>query len=600
MKPVARSLRADGQKGGSGHSPTKSAHQHIDSWRQRDYLAAALLFLGTAAFVYWQNTRVAVLWDLGYLLDTSYRISLGQIPYRDFALVHPPLTFLVQALAMRLAGRHYLLTVLYAAAAGGAGTLITWRLLLHMLRPAPFSYAVRWMIALLLAVPVVVIGIYSVYPHPIYDSDCSLAILIALLLLIRLAEPSKSVQPKRVLSLASGAMAVLPVFYKQNMGLPFLLVVAMGFTVLIVAAIRRPRSLSGPRQTEAVYGLVGMTLALLAGVLLISAIAGWGHYVQWTVHFAAQRRLPGLGLILDVYRQPSLVWTLPSLAAGLILCRTRLIARSWARAAAFCLIAAPFAGSLLFLLVQDDADERADNLLGLWPLLLAAALIALYELRGGITLARLMPIFILAAIHGTFLSQQLWGSTYALWPFLLLLVASLFATCSPPARPVVIAAASVVVMTLVICGGLYSASLERLNYIQRPDSAVQYSSSAALRGMADTGAYLRNLDELIAFTAREIPWEDPVLSLPGEDPFYFASGRAARFPAALFDFTTDPYSPAGLMAELQRQKIRWVILKRVLQLTDDPLPGSAETRRLLAERFVLFRRLEGYDVYRSK
>ena len=58
-----------------------------NSWRPRDYVAAAVLFLGSAAFVLWQNARVAVLWDLSYLLDTSWRIALGQMPYRDFPLV---------------------------------------------------------------------------------------------------------------------------------------------------------------------------------------------------------------------------------------------------------------------------------------------------------------------------------------------------------------------------------------------------------------------------------------------------------------------------------------------------------------------------------
>jgi len=53
----------------------------------------AALFLASAAFTLWQNTRFAVLWDITYLLDTSYRISLGQLPYRDFPFAHAPLTF---------------------------------------------------------------------------------------------------------------------------------------------------------------------------------------------------------------------------------------------------------------------------------------------------------------------------------------------------------------------------------------------------------------------------------------------------------------------------------------------------------------------------
>ncbi len=79
------------------------------------WLTAGLLFIATAAFVLWQSSRVAVLWDLSYLLDISWRFALGQTPYRDFPLVHPPLTFLIQSLLMRIAGCHYLVPILYAA-----------------------------------------------------------------------------------------------------------------------------------------------------------------------------------------------------------------------------------------------------------------------------------------------------------------------------------------------------------------------------------------------------------------------------------------------------------------------------------------------------
>src|SRR5579862_4248790 len=102
----------------------RSVHkQETQRWRPRDYLAAVALFTGTAGFVWWQNSRVAVLWDLGYLLDTNWRIALGQMPYRDFPLVHAPLTFLIQAGLIRLCGRHFLLVIAYAAVAGGMGTV---------------------------------------------------------------------------------------------------------------------------------------------------------------------------------------------------------------------------------------------------------------------------------------------------------------------------------------------------------------------------------------------------------------------------------------------------------------------------------------------
>src|SRR6202020_950600 len=98
----------------------------------------------------------------------------------------------------------------------------------------------------------------------------------------------------------------------------------------------------------------------------------------------------------------------------------------WLYIAAFALLAAPFLFTLASLFLYDDADERGDSLLALWPLLLvlaaAMAVANLFRLRGTSSLRALLPLVLLAAIHGTFLSQQLWGSTYGIWPLLVLLV----------------------------------------------------------------------------------------------------------------------------------------------------------------------------------
>src|SRR5881398_3338269 len=96
--------------------------------------AAIFLFLATALVVVWQNSRLAVLWDLSYTLENSYRISLGDIPYRDFPLAHPPITFLIQAALIKLTGRVFFHHELYCAAVGGLATLLTWRILLNLLR----------------------------------------------------------------------------------------------------------------------------------------------------------------------------------------------------------------------------------------------------------------------------------------------------------------------------------------------------------------------------------------------------------------------------------------------------------------------------------
>ena len=116
--------------------------------------------------------------------------------------------------------------------------------------------------------------------------------------------------------------------------------------------------------------------------------------------------------------------------------------------------------------------------------------------------------------------------------------------------------------------------------------------------MATPGPYLPEFDELLRYAAENIPQDDGLILIPGEDPFYFATGRVPRFPVLLFDPTTDPYSPAETAALARSQDIRWLIVKRDLQINVDTTPNRAATLQALMGEFTLAARLRGYDVYR--
>jgi hypothetical protein len=567
-------------------------------------LSAGLgLFLATACVVLWQNAHVAVLWDTSYVLDSAVRFAHGQAPYRHFPFVHPPLTFLIQAAIIRFTGRVFFHHVLYAAAVGGLGTVLTWRLALATLRGRARA---AWVVALLVAAPLAVLGIYSIIPIPEYDGDCTFWILVALWLLQR-AAAKRSI----AVGLAAGVGLCVPLFCKQNMGLPFL-AAAVGAVLLVLAlALMRMRrgqaSAEAPEALTLLSVLAAACATLFAAVLALHWTVGIRTYVYWTIRFAGERRLPGFGAMLAVFHDPSLLWTLPCVAAALLLLRLAPPRLRWARIAAFALLATPFLFALASLLIYDDADERGDSLLALWPLLLvlaaALAIVNLLRLWREPTLRALFPLIVLAAICGTFMSQQLWGSTYAVWPLLALLIAEMLAslgrfTTRAASSWFVPALAALISITLLICGGFYTASEDRLSYINLPDAPVEHSAFPQLAGMATPGPYLPEFDELLRYAQANIPQDDGLILIPGEDPFYFATGRVPRFPVLLFDPTTDPYSPAETAALARSLNIRWLIVKRDLQMVVDPTPNRAATMQALMGEFTLAAHLRGYDVYR--
>jgi hypothetical protein len=583
-------------------------------WSFRDGVAAAVLFLASAAVVLWQNAHLVVLWDASYTLDTSARIALGQMPYRDFPLVHTPLTFLIQAAIMRLTGRVFFHHVLYAALVGGLGTVLAWRIALGTLRGRLTG---AWAISLVLAAPLIVLGIYSILPFPSYDCDTAFSILFVIRLLQRLTENPVPPRPWKLGApwrpFLTGTALPLPLFFKQNIGLPFLVAALALLLLLLVVRLMRRNPVSHDQLGTAALGaiLAGAAAALLAAALLLHFTAGLGNCLHWTILFAGERRLPGFQTMLGVYAEPSLFWWLPCIAAALLLLHGRLAKAVWARLAALGLLAAPFIWTLTGLFLSSDADDRATNLIVLWPLLLVLSIaLTLWDFCRAWSLRAMLPLLVLTAIHGTLLSQQLWGSTYAIWPLLMILIAEMLVflasirqagnETSSTRRNSFVAAvlAAVLSVTFTICGGFYMVSEERLSYAQLPDGPLVRASAPALRGMAVAGPYLPDFEELLRFAAQEIPASDGLILLPGEDPFYFATGREPQFPVLLFDRSTDPLTPGQLAAEARRRNIRWLIVKRNLQIKEDVTPQREESLQALQQLFAPYRKLGGYDVYR--
>jgi hypothetical protein len=553
-----------------------------------EVLTGAGLVLATAAFVLWQNAHLTVLWDLSYILENASRIALGQVPYRDFPFPYAPVTFLVQAAIIRLFGRVVLHHHLYAAFTGALATLLTWRILLRLLAASRLPAR---SIAFLLSVPLIFLGTSSIFPHPFYDSDSTLFILGCTWLLLHV----ESVGFPGFSTFACGFLLAVPLFIKQNTGLAFLV-----SAVFCIAWL-------GRRQGRAaILLLTGATAGVATALLLIQYTAGLGNYLHWTIQFAASRRLPGLATMLDVYRDPALFWSYVVFAAGVALFLAGSAVRralGWLAAALFSL---PFLWAFAALFLREDPADRVEALLHLWPVLLITALACvLWRLPRAATLAQLVPLILLGAIHGAFLSQQLWGSTYALWPLLLILLATILVALTqglPQGAPTLplTAFTALASFVLLVTGGYYALSHERLDYADLSGETLAHSSLPALRGLAMRGGWIADFEELAAYSDREIPRGDAILMLPGEDLFYFTTGRTPQFPVVMLDNTVNPYAAAQIVQLARQRNVRWLIVKRRLQLQEEPLSFRPQLLELLSRDFTHAESLNNYDIYRRR
>jgi hypothetical protein len=566
------------------------------SLRTGELLAAVLLFFAATAVVVWQNSRLAVLWDLSYILENANRIALGQIPYRDFPFPYAPLTFLIQAALIKLTGRVFWHTIVYAALINGLSIILTWRIVARLL---PKEHG-KWL-ALLLVLPLVPLGLYSIFPHPFYDPDCTFAILLAIYLWQRADVATEHGGRSRYWpSLLAGMTLVIPLFVKQNTGLPFLGAAVLGLAILIFVAGRRARR-------HHLLMIQGASIALIIALWSINWFAGIKNYWHWTIQFAASRRTPARAEMLEIYSDRMLlIWlALFVLGAALLWFSRRTLSR-WLPMISALLMAAPFVWPMIYLLRDSDSSERAERLLNTWPvLLIISVLLTIVTIRRSRTFDIILTFVLIGTINGAFMSQQLWGSTYAIWPFYSILLAMTFARLNelcPGAKQLwTWPLAGVIAMSLLISGGFYLKSHERLDYANLDEGELKRSTLPPLRGLATRGDWVPSFEELVRYTDQHIPRDEGILLLPGEDLFYFTTGRTPKFPVLMFDHTVNPFSAAEIVNLARERDIRWLIVKQEMQDEDEGIEKQRdELTQALEADFEQVESLSNYEIYHRR
>ena len=373
--------------------------------------------------------------------------------------------------------------------------------------------------------------------------------------------------------------------------------------------------------------LSSMTASAIA-IVVIHRTAGLSNYWQWTIRFAAERRTPARGEMLGIYADKMILVWLGFIVAGVVLFWLNRNHNKLLLILTAILTSIPFMWPAIYLLRDSDSSERAERLINIWPVLLIVCFIsALVTIRRRKGISQLLPFIVIAAIHGCFMSQQLWGSTYAIWPLFMILIAMTLADfsavrapspgldaglvprsnerTSPPSRgsndfnwwPLAFTIA--IALSLTIAGAFYIRSHERLSYANLDDGELKRSTLPQLKGLSTRGDWIPNFEELVRYSDTNIPADAGILLLPGEDPFYYATGRKPQFPVLLFDHTVNPYSPEQIRAICRERNITWLIVKQDLQNEEDAVDNEKDKiTAALEDDFEQVESLTNYDIYR--
>jgi hypothetical protein len=579
-----------------GASPALSA-RHAQRRRKESVLSGLgwntrwpwswLLFAVAAVAAYWESSRATALWDVSYVLEIAYRITLGLAPYRDFVVPQAPLTFLIQAAAMRMFDVGYVVQRIYCAVGAGAVAWLTFHVIRTLMLP---QFGVRAPVyAFIIAIPSVFLSGYVIIPWPWYDSDAALLTLLALAAMLFARRPGARVQ---WLALA-GALVILPALAKQNIGLAFAFLMHAS---VLASAVGRPSAVAWQRYRVFLGGFLASALVIAVCLHLSS---GLPNMYRWTVIYAAARRGPGIMTFVSPYLRLDTWLVVAVTLAGYVLYVFAPGRRS--RLAALMLALAPWA-YVARDIVWWSLSHRAHCLWGLGTLV--AGPVALLEwFRDRWSFERAVPLIALGVAHAAFASHGLGGSAFSVWPLLLIGMAPLarrILLAGPEHSRHGVAYIAIMSIGLTCVGFLHVARNEQLQYVDL-SGVAQVSSLRTIRGLVAPGAHLSDFERLIARTDQLIPSGAGVLALPGEDPFYVASGRRPRLPIVLFDNTAMPGDANDLSAMLDRHAIDWVIVKDRQQLRSQ-VWDHADTFLTdhLPKRYELVETLPRYRIFRRR
>jgi hypothetical protein len=549
----------------------------------------ALLLIGLLAALanVLQAQRQVPIGDWAYVTENAYRISLGQTPYVDVYLLTTPGTYVVQALLMMVFGEFAVIQFVFTAVMAFLVVLLTGSILRKIVDDS-------WL-SVVLCLPLT-FGIYVIFPFPWYDNEAIVVCLVAFRYLL-FAE-SRQFKYRDVYIL--GCLAALSFFFKQNIGAMFILSLSL---VLVYGLKIGVPGLSIKKVPIYIAGLASPTLLFLAWVSSAGGIAGLESAFYWI--FTNARRAKKIALLdqlTQVYSWPTLLAYSLTTVVLLWLRRKKNDFSFFSMSAIFLFLFASF-----FILKNIELEYvfasvgHYKSWGGILALTLISSGLAIVKKPLSINEKFQLSLFgiVLLVSHGTILSQGIYGSTFALWPFLSICMALLYVSAgrfldSGSVRKWL--SGFCVFLTLSMACSVVKN--ERFAFI-RGSYGPSSAKSKRLAPLSTPGPWIGEMERVYRFIEDEVPAGDSMVALPGEDPFCFATRRKPVLPLFQMHPFAIPYEDTWVIERCMERDVKWLLIKNLTQARSYmPLD---RTRDYVQKHYDVYKRFPPiYTLYKKK
>ena len=507
------------------------------------------IFVSLLSTVFYSSRRIA-LYDYNYIANAIHRLSLGEMPYREFDLVLPPITFLPGYLFHHFLNFGITTSILITALITQVIALVSIHSILSQIIRRNDCHKSRGIYSIAM-IGSGIINVISIYPNFIYDSLASALALVAIAFFLKCQENAKY----RFLVLAQ-LFAVLTLFTKFNMGGSLIL----GFVLIrILILVNEKKYLRFLTEASSLF-------IVSACFLLLISTFGLSNFIDQTI--IAPSKFKGVTQLGQLAQYNYLILIA---MIFLILCARvlRLNGTEITKYTLLLLICFLSMYAIKDILAPSASWEIPKILFPgvnfVYPIIMLVSLNCLLTLNRHkieiLTLLIVLPIY----FFGTFLSQGWVGSSYSLSPLLILLIVTIFLSLDSKMREVQDKIFKLFILVLVGNLLILACSGNRLGYVYDGGARGQKYNWNQI-GTALSAQDILEVKE-INQEIKKSKSAGSIIEFPAEDLLEDFSNKLTPWNRCLqFTFICPSKSVGDILTDFKSEEPNVIVVKQVTQI----------------------------------
>lgn len=537
----------------------------INSKKFKENLFITIIVFFSISIIYWQNGRILPLIDYSYQIENAYRILVGQIPYKDFFLVLPPGTYLYMALIMKIFGFSNIFQTIFLMISSIIIVFTTYFILKCISKKQPINK--------FLLLPLIVSG-YSIYPFASYDISATLFMLLGWTMIWYIYKKNNNL----TIYLLTGLIISIPSFFKQNTGLIYSL---FSFILIFYEAYSSKEN----KWKKILFLTTGIAVPYLIFSIYLSLNHSFQDFIFQIFVFPSRIRSPIISfkkILIDFFEKINFIHYISFFLIYIICMSKKIINKNKEILIILILLISTILFPILYsfwISIYKNSKEFlyifsyvSKYYLSIWYLIIS--ILTFYILKNffskNINIRNkifyiIFSIEIIIICLSSFLSQGIDGSTYGIYPLFIIMLSLILKELKLNFKNInwnrYILYFSILITINLSVSVIYNI---RLSYFSKSGTIIK-ASIPEMKGLSTPGPWIKEMENMIDYVKYNIPSNETIISVPGEDPFYFLLKRKPVISFFQYLYSTFPYSDKDYANIIIDKKIQWIVVKNNTQ-----------------------------------